>query len=133
VIPGIVAIRAPRRDASTRAVVWLSENVVGAKMTEAEAIASATSRGGSSPCRVLRANASTRALRALPAAASAIASAIASCSSLQSTSTSSSGPTARQDTAASAERITAPHGSDVTQPMTVCAAATGCGSGRPSR
>ncbi len=40
--PGSVAIRAPRRVASLRARVWLSEQVVGAKTTAASAIASAT-------------------------------------------------------------------------------------------
>ena len=50
-MPGIVAMRMPRRVASRRASVWLKENVVGAKITVASAIAEQISNGGSSPWR----------------------------------------------------------------------------------
>src|SRR3954453_15591602 len=105
-MPGIVAMRMPRRVASCRASVWLNENVVGAKITVASAIAEQISNGGSSPWRVPLSNATTRTLRAREPAASLSASAIASCGSLHTMSTTSSGPTPRQSTAASAERIT---------------------------
>ena len=49
---GNVAILAPPRVASILARVWLSENVVAAKITAASHIAAATGVGGSSPSRV---------------------------------------------------------------------------------
>ena len=96
---GSVAMRAPRRVASIRACVWLREVDVGAKTTSARAIASATSAGGSSPCRDKAGNVSTVTARARGVAAATSDSAITRCSSLQTTSTESAGPTPRQTSA----------------------------------
>ena len=49
VTPGSVAPRAPPSLAALRALVWLSERVVGAMNTSAAASAAATAAGGSCP------------------------------------------------------------------------------------
>ena len=96
VTPGIVAPRAPPSLARLRAVVWLSERVVGAMNTSQASSAAATGLAGSVPS-VARSSIRARTASApAAAAASRSASPIRRLAGSAITTTSSPSPTARQ-------------------------------------
>ena len=96
VTPGIVAPRAPASVARLRAVVWLSDRLVGAMNTSQSASAAASVRGGSVPS-VARSSITARTASAdASEASSRSASPMARVAASTITSTSSPGLTARQ-------------------------------------
>ena len=96
VTPGIVAPRTPCSLACLRAMVWLSERLVGAMNTSQAAIAAASARGGSVPSVARSSISASTASAPAAAAASRSASPIARLAGSTATSTSSPRWTARQ-------------------------------------